>query len=547
MFTSIKDYWALRNLNLLVFISILLGVSALWVWGFNTHSFTRRDAYDYGQLSVQAGRGNGLSTLQLFPRHLPYFQEKGILDSENWPNLYRSPLLVLFNVIFQKFFESTVVSLIVQSGFWYVVSIPLIFFLATRLANTRVAAAASLVYAADPVIILYSYSGMTETLGFFLLLALFFLASKDDLEPWYWSLIGILTSLAYLARAQFIILFPLVLLFSWIKSPRSSRTAVLLFTLIGLLIPLVPWTYRNFQVTGDPLFSFTNSRNLVLDAVPGHSDLEMQLQAPVNLPAILRQFGQEIMVKFFRNIVRNFLSFSYWTNSFRGPFLFLLVFFILAIFDRGKTSREARPNFRWSVLILILATFLMISLTVYSVRSYLMFRPLIYLVALREIDSLFLRMTRKETIVPLGMSLFVAAAIVILSASVNNHRNVTSPESIFDERTYRILNREIDEDTVIASDISEKISLYLDVRTIRLPSNPIELIEINDRYLPLNFVLISKELLSGSSADESETGYHEIYQDYIEFVNSPAFLQAFEFERPLPNGSVLYKRINPGD
>jgi hypothetical protein len=96
---------------------------------------------------------------------------------------------------------------------------------------------------------------------------------------------------------------------------------------------MIPWICRNTLLTGDPLFSFTNSRNLVLDAFPGHSDLEMQLHVPVGLSSILGQFGSEIVTKFFRYVVRNILSISYWTNSFRGPFVFLLFF----------RHRHARP------------------------------------------------------------------------------------------------------------------------------------------------------------------------------------------------------------
>jgi hypothetical protein len=55
---------------------------------------------------------------------------------------------------------------------------PVIFFLAARLTNLRVALTTVMVYTADPVIVLYSYIGMTETLGIFLLLTWFSLPSR---------------------------------------------------------------------------------------------------------------------------------------------------------------------------------------------------------------------------------------------------------------------------------------------------------------------------------------------------------------------------------
>ena len=175
---------------LAVCLLISVSIAALWVWGFNTHYFTRRDAYDYAQISLQFFQGKGLATLQIFPRHIPYFQDNGILNGSTWPNLYRNPLLMILNFAFLRFFDSVIVASVIQSGFWYIVSIPVLFFLANRLTNLRVAIVSTIFYAADPVIFLYGYSGMTETLATFLLLCLLFVFTWDDEKRWKWLLAG---------------------------------------------------------------------------------------------------------------------------------------------------------------------------------------------------------------------------------------------------------------------------------------------------------------------------------------------------------------------
>ena len=114
---NIKTVWNLNKRALAICLLISISIAALWIWGFNTHYFTRRDAYDYAQISFQFFQGKGLSTLQVFPRHIPYYQENGILTGSTWPNLNRNPLLMVLNAVFLRFFDSVIVSSVIQSGF----------------------------------------------------------------------------------------------------------------------------------------------------------------------------------------------------------------------------------------------------------------------------------------------------------------------------------------------------------------------------------------------------------------------------------------------
>jgi hypothetical protein len=312
--------------------------------------------------------------------------------------------------------------------------------------------------------------------------------------------------------------------------------------LIGILIPLTPWMSRNINLTGDPFFSFTNTRNLVLDAIPGHSDLEMQLHAPVDLFEILNRFGGAILGKFLRNVVGDGFSLAHWANSFRGPYLFLVVVFLAALFHRPAGLGAAFARFKWSTLVLIIATFLLISLTVYSVRSYLMFRPLIYIVALAEIDSLLRRIRPPVAFVRLVPALLALLAIWQFGAALAAHRSSRPAESVHDENAYAALRAKLDRQAVVAADISEKISLRAGVRTVRLPAEPQELLEIDRDYLPIDYVLFSKDLWNSSLADASETSYHETYPDYVDFAASDPFLETFTFAERLPNGAMLFRK-----
>jgi 4-amino-4-deoxy-L-arabinose transferase-like glycosyltransferase len=409
-----------------------------------------------------------------------------------------------------------------------------------------VATLCTIFYLADPVIFLYSYSGITETLATFLLLCLFFIITWRNEKKWKWLLVGVVSGLAYLARTQFILLILLMILYVWITTPKARRFLATVLFLVGLLLPLTPWMVRNVRITGDPLFSFTTSRNLVLDAIEGHSDLEMQLHAPVELSTILTQNGKEILEKFFRNVFENFFSSLYWANSFRRMLVIFPLFFFLGLLGKSNASSRHYYNLKWSTLALILGTFLIISLTVYSVRSFTMFRPLILIIGINEIILVLDRSTRSNTIRTIGVVLLILVGVLQLGTEVAAHKYSPPAQSKFDQITHEYLMRKTAEDSIIASDISERISAFTQHRTLRLPADPVELLEINQTYLKIDYVLFGKDLVTDNSTNIDEPGYHETYGDHVTFVTTPAFLDIYTFEDNLPNGSLLYVRKDLG-
>jgi len=400
----------------------------------------------------------------------------------------------------------------------------------------------TLFFASDPVVLLYSYGGMTESLATFLLVLFFIIIISDRLKAWKWPLLGAISILAYLTRTQLILLVPLALSFAWSKAPAGKRISAILLILAGLSLPLVPWSIRNLQVAGDPLFSFTTTRNLVLDSVSGHSDLEMQLYAPADLFTVADRYGSAILTKFFHNVSENIFSPPYWANSFRRMLIFLPFFAFISLLRLARTSGEKYRFFIWSTLALILATFLLISLTVYSVRSYVMFRPLIVIMGTNELIIL-LRSTFAFRPIQVGLNtlLVLLAGYLLVSATID-HKDIPAPLSQFDQKTYDIVNRRTQEGSLIASDISEQVSLFTGRRTLRLPAEPAELLEIDTEYIQVDYVLLSRDLMIGSYAEDNEPGYHETYQDYEEFSTKPEFLDVYFLDERLPNGSLLFRR-----
>jgi hypothetical protein len=562
-----------RSKNLVVPLGLTIAVALLWVWGSNLNSFSRRDAYDYAQISVELFQGNGMSTLQLLPRHIIYLQEKGLLEGPTWPNLSRNPLLMVVNLFFQRIFPNVARALVAQSGFWHLASLPLLFFLALRFTDLKYALAVVIFYAADREIILYSYSGMTETLAIFLLLALFLVAFKMGPKPLKWVVLGALAALAYLARAQFLVLLPWVLLSPWLTGSKPRRFLSAGLVLAGMLVVLTPWMVRNYSLTGDPLFSFNTSRNLVKGTLPGQVDLELRLHAPVDVGLVVQQYRDVILDKFTGNLVK-FFSPAYWANNFRGMWVLFPGLFFFSLVRRQDGGEYDR--LKWNAALLFFLTFLLISLTVDSVRYYLLFRPLILVVAFSELyfilnrdfnpdvlagrrsspispspsastrgvlDRFFSRLPESRSFFETRLLLvLVVLGLVQLAANTYQHTNVPLTYSWFELRTFEVLRKKTDRETVIASDISEQVSLYAGTRTLRLPADPLDLLEIHLKYLPVDYVLLSRASSRAGLSDEDEQAEAGLYLNYLDFIKQPIFLDQFTFDRTLPNGGLLFER-----
>ena len=512
--------------------SLFLIITITWVWGFNTSYFTSPDAYDYAQMGKEISNGNGFSTLQIFPRQIPFFQKKGYLEKENWPNLSRYPLPTILNAFFYKITKDAIKAGVLQTGIFYLLSIPILFILAIKLTSLNTAIISTIFYAAHPLIFESSYNGMSESLATFFLLAVFLMTFSGKLSKWKCLAIGVLCGLGYLARSQLIILFPLVALFIWISEKGKSKFRSIIFLSVGSLIIVGPWFIRNTIVVGKPIFSFFNSRRIVLRALPQHSDIGLQLEAPVDNIEVFQKYGLVVTKKVLNNISA-IVGSNFWAKSF-GPDGILLFFLFASFIYRRSFRNKNYIILRDGTIILILCNFLVASLVFHRPRFYVSLQPLICLVGINEIIMLFNDFTFKHSkklkiAVICGLVLF---ASVRLYKVTMRHKYRPLPIGALENKSYEFIKKIASKDTIIASSNSYKISLQVGCRTIRLPVFPVDLLKINDRYLPIDYVLINRKMAKKYA-----------HSDYGKFVKSDEFLRKFRFMKVLPDGPVLFKRV----
>jgi len=518
---------------------LLAAAAVIWQWGFNTSYFANPDAFDYAQMGRQLADGKGFSTLQVFPKHIRYFHQTGYLQKENCPNLYRAPLPVVLNAFFYKLTGNIVKAAVLSSGIFYLLSVLVLYILAIKLTNFWTAVVAVVVYVSDRFVSISSYNGMTESLAAFLLLCLLLVCFSGKLSIAKCFLVGIICGLGYLARSQFVSVIPAGILLVWLGLEKKNVARGLVLLLVGFSIAAGPWFIRNAALTGNPCFSFFNSRRIVLQTRPVHSDIEMQLDGPVGTIDAFSEYGTAVARKVLRNVSKIF-SFTFWASNFSSASPFLFLFFASCIYDRNPAGKSY-ALFRGATALLILCNFLLVCLVLHDIRFWVYLRPLVYIIGVNEALRLFgsfrLKYARQlNLIVFCGLLLFGIFRFYSVAATHKNHPSPVSPP---ESRSYAFIKQAVRPDTLVACDVAYKVALYADCRALRLPAFPGELLKINDEYIPIDYVLISPRVFTPRPPNTPPL--YETYADYLDFIKSERFKEEFKFVRILPDRSALFQ------
>ncbi len=517
-----------RTLALMFF----LGTSALWAACFTVDRFIVRDAYDYAQIGRQIREGDGYTTRQIFPRHIPYIEQKGYLE-EDWPSLLRYPVSPTLNALAQLVITDPVKAAVVQTGAWFLLSVPLFFLLADRLTGLGLASVATVFYVGDPRIWRDSYNGMTESIAVLIVLAVFNLGSLPAAREGRrrtWVTLGLLAGLAYLTRTQLIVLVPLGLAWvAWAVRPSVRARSALLF-LVSALVAISPWLVRNYLVTGDPLFAFTNSRNLLAHTAT-HTGIDRYLHEPVDVGTVLARYGDEIGAKIVRHIWPNVVDPRFWLEAIGLYSLVIPVFVLVLILGRRRLpTQPGFVAFERITLLLLLSNFFLVCLIYHRQRYYDTMIPLLIIVLVQRFGGLagLIRPVAgrrwRQGFFLLVLALAGGRALATLS------EHVESPGvAEVDRRSYAMLDELIDDESVVLSDLSAQVTLYNGNRTVRTPAHPEEILEIDAEYLAVDYVLLSQHFLRPS---------------YAAFIESEEFRQRFELQARLPNDALLFRRGN---
>lgn len=509
---------------------VLFLVAALvWITGFSTNHFYRPDAWDYAQMGKELGDGNGFSTRQVFPRHIPFLDERGHLQEDHWPNLYRYPFVTIIIAFIYFFTQEIVEAAVWQTGIAYLLSIPLLFLLALRFTNLMTALFSTVFYAVNPEVFVGSYNGMTESWSTLLLLMLLLLVLRQHVSNWTCILAGSVCGLSYLTRSQFIILFPITIIYLWFHIPKSRRYIQLVILILGFTLTICPWLIRNYVVAGSPTFSFSNTRNLMDKALPNQIDLEYQIDAPVDTLLILKEHWDAIGAKFL-NKIKMTVDLKLWITLF-SPDAYLLLILLISLVFRLHSGNEYYASFRDFAFILILCTIFLVCLTVYQNRFFAPILPLMYVIGFYELFHLI------GKIRPAGHEWFrftiYSALIIVIFFRLNDlteiHETRTSQFQETQSESYEYLLQLPDKNPIVAASTSYLVTVKTGFRSLRLPAFPEDILRIDSDYFHIDYILISPWTFT-------------LFPEYVEFIKSDDFNAKYSFMEKFPDNLTLFAK-----
>ena len=494
-------------------ILVLITISSFWLSGYSEGRFKNPDSYDYAQIGRELRKGNGFSTLQIFPRHVSYLNESGYLKNERWPNFHRYPLPTLTVSGLYYITEDTVKASITYSGIFYILSSLLLFIFSWHSYGYKIALCTLLVYVSDPGIWFSSYSGLTEPQSTFLIISSIISLNIPIRNVFRVSTCGLFVGLSFLTRTNLIILIPSLFIYMYFKGGFKKRAYFIL--LFSFSATISPWLIRNYTLTGNPTFSFSNTRNIFLGVPTNHSDLDMVFGAPVRTTSLLGKHFTGFVSKYLHNLYECITSPSSLLGN--NVYVLMFVFYILSGFLITKNIFKHSLD-KFFVSIFALNT-LVICAAFLNGRFFKPIYPFIILMFLKESFSLvgfLLKRTRiMNSILVIVVVLSVSSWFVYISphkSDINsNIRKGIDCEKIgLNKKTQKI----------VLSDISHKLSLNCNVRSIRLPAKPSSIPKI-DRKIDLDVVYISKriwKLNTSKEPFEDYSSYREIEKNSVSSI-----------------------------
>jgi len=520
---------------------------AAWVWvACQVGPKPNPDACDYAQMGREIYRGHGFATTQMMPRHIPFLDEHGYLDREHWFNFSRFPLPAMTDAAFCFVTDDAMMAAVLKSGTFFVLSVPLLFLLAYRYASLAVATVSTLFFMADPLVFGSSYVGKTETLSMFLILCVALTAFSKELTLRKCALMGILAGLCYLSRSQFIFLVPVLFLMIGLRIKGRGRMLAMAMAVTGgaALLVVAPWLARNYALVGNPMFSFITTRSIVTEVRPIGADLMTDLHAPVSTTAVLKEYGVDIVRKYARHLFPNILSISFW-RAMLDPGVFPFFFFtVLSLFRREGPGQKHVTLWKWFVMAMVVCNILVAGLVVLLPRYFIMFHPLVILLGAREVMLLLGALPGRaeawfRIIVVIGM-LSIGVFQFTESAQKAMRKYRPHPQRM---AALAQIKQMTQPGTLIASDRSYDTVVYTDRRSLRLPEDPEQLLEIDEKYLAVDYVHLSAKVLKGGPHLKDQPSRHATFWQYPQYITATPFTSKYKLMARLVDGGVLFKRI----
>ncbi len=476
-----------------ILVGLLLGSLLLFAFYYKRMfpGLTNADALDFAQIgrNLASGRGYVTSivrplalTAGASPQHIP--------DTTHGPLF---PLLLALAFGGAGGAKDSVVSLV--SGFFYLLTIPVVYVLGHRVFNRKVGLVTAAVFAINALNLEYAISGLHITL-YTLLTALLFLNLDRLAERAYREsaaisllptktllLCGTLCGLLYLTDPIFLWFSPLILLSAAWLCP-DFRTKALFWCALPLALLALPWMLRNQLVSGNALFGMRASEVWMgTTAYPGSSAYRMLPNEFIPSGGILNEVMRKI-ISGSNQIIQIFPQLSIgW----------LLLFFLPCLLERFRRESVAAVR---SITLLCLGG-LAFGTLLFSVQMPL-FVSLVPPMLVFSVGYCLQLVGRSELTSPAKRLLNLFLLYLLLCPLYTDLflTEVTPP--LRSTAAAKSLSGSISPGSVLLSDQPWITAWYTDRPTIWLPNTDSRVADLRNRFPEIRFLFLTEQARSYS-------------------------------------------------
>jgi hypothetical protein len=363
------------------------------------------DTLTYSMLARNIVSGNGIAhdtakTLEVAT--LGHFPEHDVLQPPFWP--------IILSLSFFIFGVSDLV-IVLSSSFFYWLLIPLVYFLARKMFNERVALFSTVLTIFNFSLLKYSTSGLTEMFFTFLVTFSFFLIYRSEKRKDF-VFIGFLLGIAYMTRSQAIFFVPGIVLFIFLFRKNNKYQNILIFLTVFFL-SLMPFVIREHihsegTILSEGLIVLQSDDRNKVELYDQFRNLQFKGDE-VNPLAYAMEHPLFVIDKFFYN---GFESYKSIFPGLLSPFIIALFFANTLIVTKEKRTQEIKVL----VILLLISTLVGSSLVASRARHLLSLLPIIIIFGTSFLISAYDRLDVKRTYKKIILATLILLLILPLPA-----------------------------------------------------------------------------------------------------------------------------------